>query len=85
MTSLEKKLAARLLDLAADQFVNHGCNDLDLVSDAGLTGEECREVLLALHQWKDDPEARLPTPDQHYVEDWMLMRMLAGRLREDAP
>lgn len=83
ITQLENKLAGYLLDLAANEFTRHGCNDLDLVRDVGLTPEESQEVQRALYQWKNDPEGSPPDerPDYHYAMDWMLMRMLAERLK----
>lgn len=36
----ELKLIAKLLELASDKFANHGCNDYNLVKEAGLTLEE---------------------------------------------
>lgn len=81
MTPTEKKLVARLLDVAADQFSNHGCNDFDLVKDGGLTSEESQEIQQEIHRWKNDPDARPPSADHHYVMDWMVMRMLAARFK----
>lgn len=81
MTPLEKKLVARLLSMASDVFSEHGCNDFDLVGDAGLTPDESLSIQQALHSWQDDPFAPPPSADQHYVMDWMLMRMLADRLK----
>ena len=55
----ELKLIAKLLEIAADQFANHGCNDFDLVREAGLTPEEAYQVnrdctLASNEHWEDD-------------------------------
>ncbi len=52
----ELKLAAKLLKLASDQFSNHGCNDFDLVIEAGLTPEEAYEVNKAYVNWSGDAD-----------------------------
>ena len=36
MTPADKRLAARLLQVAEEEFGNHGCNDFDLVADGGM-------------------------------------------------
>lgn len=63
----ELKLIAKLLELAADQFSNHCCNDYDLV-EQGLTPEEAYQVNRAYAEWKgydnwqnDYPEDELQT------------------------
>lgn len=49
------KLAAYLLDMAADTYGNHGCNDFDL-NDVGLTKEEQIEVVTYMNKANRSPE-----------------------------
>ena len=80
MTPAERKLAIFLLKLAAEEFSNHGCNDLELVRDVGLTPEESLEVRQAMHAWSGDRLADAPHPDQHYTMDWLAMQFVVGRI-----
>lgn len=80
MNVTEKKLAAKLLNMAADEFGNHSCNDFDLVRDGGLTAERAKEVQKAL--------VSDGICDEVYVGlvtfDWMLMRWFAKKLLAEA-
>ena len=78
MTPIEKKLASLLLNLAADEFSNHGCNDFSLIKEGGLTAEEAKTVQEDLV--KDGASDELY--DSEYSFDWMLMRWLAKKVQE---
>ena len=80
MTPAERKLATYLLARAAEEFSRHGCNDLELVRDVGLTPEESLEVRQAMHAWSGDGLADAPQPDQHYTMDWLAMQFIANRI-----
>ena len=71
-----RKLAACLLNIAADEFSNHGCNDFRLRSDGGLTDEEAREAIEEMNK----PDSKNYEPDEDYVPDWLLMRWIASKL-----
>ena len=73
MTPAEQKLAAYLLDMAADTFSNHGCNDLKL-RDAGLTPKEVVEL-----QEKLTEDGEIPEGD--FTSDWLAMRHCARAIR----
>jgi hypothetical protein len=81
----ELKLAAKLLELAADQFANHGCNDFDLVQEAGLTLEQAYELNQAYAQWNGDAEewteGELRYPGA--LGDSSLMRWLSTRMQQE--
>ena len=56
LTKPECKILSVLLDLAADNFSNHGCNDLsDDITDA-LTKEEKLTLLKEYAAWDYDPD-----------------------------
>ena len=78
MTPIEKKLASLLLNLAADEFSNHGCNDFNLIKEGGLTAEEVRKVQEALFEDGISDEIY----DSEYSMDWMLMRWVAKKVQE---
>ena len=80
VNKLEKKLISKLLNMAADEFSNHGCNDFDLVSDGGLTKEEACKIQESLFADNYMKEKSTKT----YTMDWMLMRWLAAKIYNDA-
>jgi hypothetical protein len=79
VNTVEKKLAAKLLHMAAERFGNHGCNDFDLVRDGGLTKEETGEVQAALFQDGVEEDMR----DDTVTLDWMLMHWLADKIGKE--
>ena len=70
-------LASKMLDLASDEFSNHGCNDLDrdVINSVDNEQEICKQI----EEWNGDPG--FPTKlDQ--VPDWMLMRFLCDKIKK---
>lgn len=84
MTKAEAKLAAYLLKLAALQFSHHGCNDLDLVKEVGLTPEESLALRRAARTQGGDPLAPEERMDRHLTDDWRMMDLLAKRFEDEA-
>lgn len=82
LTTAEKKLIVYLLRRASDEFSNHGCNDLELVRDVGLTPEESFQIRMAMHERSDDPERVAPSKKSHYENDWCAMLFAADRIEE---
>ena len=77
MTPNEKRLLVALLQLAADEFSNKGCNDFNMTPF--LSSEE-RDALVfeahgELHGDGQDPDYRLG--------DWELMQAMADKLSLD--
>ncbi|MFZ0339862.1 MAG: hypothetical protein WAL45_17660 [Terracidiphilus sp.] len=52
MTKAESVLAARLMDEAARQFHEHGCNDMDPEYFEGLEREEVQELVEGYNAWR---------------------------------
>lgn len=73
-------VAADMLEMAADKFSNHGCNDWNWPAD--WTEDEkdiCRQSMsIANNDQSYDPE------DWEYVGDWQMMSFLSKVLREEA-
>lgn len=65
------KILVKLLEMAGDQFANHGCNDFHLLKDGGLMPGEAEEM-------KTRMQVELPLEaeafDRDYQYDWMLFR-----------
>lgn len=82
MNYREKRFVAALLDMAGDEFSNHGCNDLqkDIV---GLLDSHDKDALqLAYHVWNGDPEDY--SPGRFFEQDWIWMNYFADVLRQEA-
>lgn len=79
LSAAELRLAADLLNLAAEEFANHGCNDYVLSNT-----DENWALLVACWERagipKEDQRTRPPAGERLYAEDWLLMRVLAKRL-----
>lgn len=79
----EKKLAAEMLELAYDQFGNHGCNDYDM-SLVIPSQQERDDLYRAYCEWNGEPEEYYQSyPPDYRMMDFMLMGYLADRLREE--
>lgn len=85
MTKAEKILAAEMLELAADQFANHGCNDYEIVDTP-----ELRELLILGEMANDRSVSRQNAEDsitsrdgRLMTMDWLIMALLAKRLRAE--
>ena len=83
MTPAQRKLVVELLDMAADHYGNHGCNDF-ILTEHGLTPDESREVLerLNAHDAIHNPGCEHNINDD-YAEDWVLMAWLAHILEDE--
>lgn len=86
MTPNELRLAAELLDMtAADEFGNHGCNDLNPALQNKLTSEEFVAMALEYGRYnKEDPAWK---PDMRWIGDFSLMafmEFMAFKLRNIA-
>lgn len=83
LTKPECKILSVLLDLAADNFSNHGCNDLsDDITDA-LTKEEKLTLLKEYATWDYDPDRFDGEPTASNFDrlpDWILMRFFSEKL-----
>lgn len=80
MDATEKNLAGALLELAAEEFSNHGCNDLALPNDDEHWAL-AQAVAVASGIEERDRFPRPPPDKMIIVYDWMVMRYLANRLR----
>jgi len=80
MTPKERKLAAKFLDLALEEFGNHGCNDVEESFWEGWTTKERQEFCKEYAEWNGDPEEY--DPNYLHIPDFALMGFLAHKLRE---
>lgn len=81
MNQKEKQLAAKMLELASDEFSNHGCNDVEDSVYEGWTIEERRDFVLEFHQWNErriDPVDY--DPNFLHLQDTSIMSFLAHKL-----
>lgn len=87
LEAYELKLAAKLLQLAANEFSNHSCTDYDLMQEGGLSPEEalainhgCAEQEGSLDDFSD---ADLSSTYAAFGSDGV-MQYLASRFEEEA-
>ena len=82
MNTKEKQLAAKMLEMASDEFSNHGCNDIEDSVYEGWTLEERQHFVKEFHEWNGDPENF--AKDWLHLEDSTIMSFLAYKLGTDA-
>ncbi len=78
MTQNEKNLAAKMLELASEEFGNHGCNDVDDSLFDGWSKRQRRAFVKAYQKWNGDPEEY--SPDNLHLPDFCIMDFLASKL-----
>jgi len=82
MKNISKKelaLASKMLELASEEFSNHGCNDVDEDVYDGWTLEERQKFVKEFHEWNGDPEEF----DKTFLQlgDSTIMIFLAAKLK----
>jgi len=80
MNKNEKLLASLMLNIASNEFSNHGCNDVENSVYKNWTPEEKNKFVKEFHEWNGDPEE---TDDYFLNNDNMLMSFLAYKLTLD--
>lgn len=78
----EARVAADLLDLAADKFSNHGCNDFELPNTPEHL--ELTRRLIAASDYPEDEPQLSADGTAIYLMDWQVMRYCADVLRRYA-
>jgi len=78
MTDKEKILASYFLNLASDEFGNHGCNDVEQSVWNNWTIEERQQFVKEFHEYNGDPEEY--DPNFLYLPDFVLMGFLSHKL-----
>jgi len=82
MNKKEKAIAAKLMQMARDEFGDHGCNDLDSDFWDGWTIDERKQFIREYHEYNGDPEEF----DENYLHlpDYAVMGFMAHKLRLEA-
>ena len=75
MNRAQLKVLTRLLDEAASQFSNHGCNDFNLAKQ-GLTLEELTSFKEGFVGFMKADDSMYEPSSGNYIEDWLAMRYL---------
>lgn len=81
---VEYELAAKLLDMASDEFSNHGCNDFELPNTPeNYALVESMELWNVSESGEEPNEVNVSEDGQTiYTMDWYIMSYLAHCLRE---
>jgi len=82
MNTREKQLAARMLEMADEEFGNHGCNDVDESIYEGWTRRQRQAFVRGYHEYNGDPEEY--DPDQLDLPDFCIMGYLASKLAKES-
>ena len=86
LTNAELKTFLHLIDRAADEMSNHGCNDLLLLADCKLNRSEAQEIRELVHAYCEVREADQPVRDDSkkevYTIDWLTLRALTVKLKK---
>lgn len=92
MTAKEVKLTAALLEMASNEFSNHGSNDMDkaLLNAIGFTDEEKLALAREFHEWNGDLEeiledGELSLREFNWIGDSCWMDFMAAKLSKEAP
>lgn len=80
LTDKQSKFVAALLREAADEFSNHGCNDLSKEQAKMFTDKEWAELCKDFHVYNGDPEEATGKKEPHLMMDWIWMRYFAHLL-----
>lgn len=80
MTDREKHLVAILLDIASNEFSNHGCNDMPENSFLNWTIEEKQALVKELYDFNGNPQDYDPHDLHMLNEDSILMEFFASKL-----
>ena len=81
MNKKEKILAAKMLEMASDEFSNHGCNDVEDSVYEGWTLEERKQFVKEFYEWSGYPEH---FNEQYlHIGDSTIMSFLAYKLQTD--
>jgi len=82
MNPKEKAIAAKLLQIARDEFADHGCNDLDSNFWDGWAHSEIVQFVREFHDYNGDPEQ---FDESHlHLPDYAVMGFMAHKLRLEA-
>lgn len=81
MTPKEKELASKMLELASNEFSNHGCNDVEDSFYEGWTLEERQQFVKEFWEWNGDLSNY--SPDFLHLGDDSIMAFLAHKLRNN--
>ncbi len=67
-----------MLELASNEFSNHGCNDVEDSVYEGWTKEERQQFVKEFHDWNGDPDEY--DPNFLHLGDSTIMAFLAYKL-----
>lgn len=79
MTVVEARALRRLLELAGDEFGNHGCNDFEVKREVNGTPEDGLALLRAMVESGAAEKEQLEGAGGEYLYDWQLFRHFQRR------
>jgi hypothetical protein len=73
-------LIAEVLEVAANQFMNHGCNEFDLTDYLPARADQHKLAKTMFDE--DDPNEYNPETDYSVMHDYRLMQFFADKIRK---
>lgn len=86
LTTLEAKMLEHLLDIAGNEFSNHGCNDFNLQEELKLSKKDAIDLNKAITKemvakGMSDKDA-LELADSAYMMDWLLFAYFERKVQD---
>lgn len=83
LSKAEMRLIAKLLEMAGDNFSNHGCNDMpqEIWDETQFPPEARASLIHEMQTWNGDEEELHPTKLIH-IRDDMAMHFYAAKLEK---
>lgn len=78
MTDKEKRLTAKFLTLASEEFGSHGCNDVEDSMWEGWSKEDRQQFVKEYHEWNGDPNKF--NPNYLHIPDYAIMHFLSYKV-----
>jgi len=80
VSDAERIVAGRLLNMASEEFGNHGCNDMDMSVFESVSVQARTEMTAAFNEWNGS--AGEDEIQFTHIGDWAWMAFLAARLEQ---
>lgn len=82
MNRAQLNVLANILEIASEEFSNHGCNDFNL-AEQGLTPEEIESFKAGFIEYMKADDSEYVGPSGTYVQDNCVMRYLQNVVEKE--
>jgi hypothetical protein len=81
MDHSQLKVLAKVLDISANEFSNHGCSDFNL-DNLGLTQDELVSFKRGYTEWMKTDDSQYEECG-NFVQDWLVMQYLQELVKKE--